>query len=359
MSATKLILVIGATGAQGLAVVDALLAPAADGSPSPYSVRAITRDPENKRAKGLAARGVQLNKSAGDTNDLASIAVALTGVYGTFINIDSYTVEEEREIFTAMRMFELAQQAGLRHFVWSGLDYTFKIGGYNPIYRVVHQDSKGRVSEWLKAQPSIVSDDKLSWSVISTGPYFEMLHFHVMGPLNVRDDGTYVFAAPIADGKAPFIALADIGFFARYTFDNREATSAQELEVVSESVGWDQLVETFTKVTGRKAVYKRLTLDEYFENYTDTETPLAAGAAPGSAASNWTWRQNFSGWWSMYRDDILKRDEAWTRKINPNGYTLEKWMRENKYDGTLRFDILKQVEDKKGIKPNFEKAKTL
>ena len=58
----KIIFIIGGTGAQGLAVIDALLAPAADGSPSPYAVRALTRDTEGRRAKDLAAKGVELVK---------------------------------------------------------------------------------------------------------------------------------------------------------------------------------------------------------------------------------------------------------------------------------------------------------
>ncbi|KAI0044149.1 NAD-P-binding protein [Auriscalpium vulgare] len=350
---TKLILVLGATGAQGLAVVDALLAPAADGSPSPYSVRAVTRDSSSKRAQGLAAKGVEVLK--GDTNDLASIAAALQGVYGAWVNTDGFTIGEQREILTGMRTFELAKKAGVRHFVWSSLDYVTKKGGYNPLYRVEHYDAKGRVAEWLKAQPSVVSDDELSWSVVTTGPYMEMLNIGIMGPLNLRDDGTVVFAAPIENGKAPLIALADVGYFARYTFDHREATSAQDLEVVSEMVGWDQLVETFTKVTGHKAVFKRQTIEEWLENYADPERPVAADAAPGST----TWGQNFSGWWRVYRDNVITRDEAWNRKVNPNGYTLEKWMRETKYDGTLRADTLKLSEDNKAVSANFEKLKTL
>ena len=58
----KIILVIGATGAQGLAVVDALLAPSTDGSSSPYAVRAITRDVNSRRARELTAKGVELVK---------------------------------------------------------------------------------------------------------------------------------------------------------------------------------------------------------------------------------------------------------------------------------------------------------
>ena len=59
MSTQKLILVIGATGAQGRAVVDALLAPDAAGNPSPYAVRALTRDPASKHAQDLTAQGVE------------------------------------------------------------------------------------------------------------------------------------------------------------------------------------------------------------------------------------------------------------------------------------------------------------
>ena len=58
----KLILVIGATGAQGIAVIDALLAPSANGEPSPYAIRALTRDPSSTRAQELQAKGAQLAK---------------------------------------------------------------------------------------------------------------------------------------------------------------------------------------------------------------------------------------------------------------------------------------------------------
>ena len=58
----KIILVVGATGAQGFPVIDALLAPSPDGTPSPYAIRALTRDPNSHRAKELAAKGVELVK---------------------------------------------------------------------------------------------------------------------------------------------------------------------------------------------------------------------------------------------------------------------------------------------------------
>ena len=47
----KLILVIGGTGAQGQAVVKALLEPSSDGAPSPYTVRILTRKPRPPKSQ--------------------------------------------------------------------------------------------------------------------------------------------------------------------------------------------------------------------------------------------------------------------------------------------------------------------
>lgn len=143
LSANKLILVIGATGAQGLAVIDALLAPKADGSPSPYRVRALTRDAKSKRAQELSAKGVEcvegltrhldefyywLMTSLGTFMDFDSVERAMKGAYGAWINTDGFTVGEQKEVFAGMRIFETAKQVGtLRHYIWSSIDYAFKV----------------------------------------------------------------------------------------------------------------------------------------------------------------------------------------------------------------------------------------
>ncbi|KAF8259713.1 hypothetical protein EI94DRAFT_1812879 [Lactarius quietus] len=105
---SKLILVLGATGAQGRAVVSSLLAPSEDGTSSPYAIRALSRDPESKHALSLREQGVEVFK--GDTSNLASVAAALDGAYGAWINIDGFTVGEQREIYASLRIFELAKQ---------------------------------------------------------------------------------------------------------------------------------------------------------------------------------------------------------------------------------------------------------
>lgn len=111
----------------------------------------------------------------------------------------------------------------------------------------------------------------------------------MLGPLNVRADGTHVFAAPIASGHVLMISLSDVGFFARYSFDNRALVSGKDLEIASALVGLNELVETFQRVTGEKAVARRLTVDQWFDNFTDSG--LVAGDGGEGTVS---FKENFT-----------------------------------------------------------------
>ncbi|KAH8116907.1 NAD(P)-binding protein [Phellopilus nigrolimitatus] len=326
MSEKKLILVLGATGAQGLAVIDALLAAGADGSPSPYAIRALTRNPDNKRAQDLKAKGVELVK--GSFEDFPIVYEALKGVYGAWINTDGFTVGEVRELYAGMRIFELAKQVGtVRHYIWSNLDYSTKKGNYNPDYKVEHYDGKGRVGEWMKAQESDTSVNGMTWSAVTTGPYMDMLKIVMFGPLKQLADGTFVFASSIGNGHVPMIALSDLGFFARYFFDHRvevsERTSRSRARW-SAGTGPDGVVETVQARDGPKGGSQlRATLEREARQ----------------------WRQNFSAFWRQWRDDVITRDMEWIKSVNPNGHTLESWMRANNYTGKLDLSTLKSIED--------------
>jgi uncharacterized protein YbjT (DUF2867 family) len=95
-------------------------------------------------------------------------------------------------------------------------------------------------------------------------------------PTGVTKDGIYVFGSAIGDGHIPMIALPDIGFWARYSFDHRKETSGKDLEVVSQMVTPDMIVEAFTKVTGLPAVHKRQTIDEWWGNFNGVDEPIAS-----------------------------------------------------------------------------------
>ncbi|KAJ7284945.1 NAD(P)-binding protein [Mycena rebaudengoi] len=354
---TKLILVIGGTGAQGMAVIDALLAPDDSGSPSTYRVRVLTRDPLSRRAKELAARGVECVK--GSFDDLVSVTEAFAGTYGAWVNTDSFTVGQQKEIFLGIKIFEIAKQArSVRHYIWSSLDYAMKKGNYSPDYQIEHYNAKGIVAEFLKSQESVVSDSNMSWTAVSTGPYMDMLNIPFFGPMNKRADGTFVFTTPTGEGHIPMCALSDIGFWARWAFDHRQETSGKDLEIATEMVQMSHLVETFTKVTGLPAIYIPMTIEQWWDNFTGGEGPIASEREYGDGSV--TIKQNMSAMLRLWRDDVVHRDMDWIRRTNIKGYTLESWMRLNNYSGDLDLRLLKKFEDgEAGFAPDPSKTSRL
>jgi uncharacterized protein YbjT (DUF2867 family) len=99
------VLVTGATGKQGGAVVRALLQA---GCP----VRAMTRDPSSAAAQALSAQGVDVVK--GDFNDTASLDAALAGVGGVFsMQMGSHPGDPDTEVVTGKALIEAAGRAGV------------------------------------------------------------------------------------------------------------------------------------------------------------------------------------------------------------------------------------------------------
>ncbi|KAJ7095050.1 nmrA-family protein [Mycena epipterygia] len=313
-----------------------VVTPDANGKPSPYSVRALTRDPAGKRARDLSTRGVECIK--GSFEDQESVARALEGVHGVWVNTDGSSVGEIREIYAGMLIFEAAKRIkSLKHYVWSSVPYGSKLAGFKPDYKAAHMTGKGLVAEWLRGQASTVSNHGLAWTIVETLPYTEMLACGLFEPLNVRADGTVVFAAPAGHAKFPLVTLKDIGWWARYTFDHRTETCGRDLAIASHVVSWDEIVETFTKVTGKPAVYKTQSIEEWWNNFGNGVNRFF-GSGP------MTVKQNFSGFWKVFGDELVPRDMDWIRSVHSGTQTLEDWMRENNYTGS-EGTILKSRED--------------
>ncbi|MGO2994407.1 MAG: NmrA family NAD(P)-binding protein, partial [Brachybacterium alimentarium] len=132
------IAVYGATGQQGGAVLDALLAKGA-------SVRALVRNPSSDRAQALAQRGVELVQA--DADEPASLVPALDGVKALFFMTTPpggvQTEDTEGETRQGIALADAAKQAGVPHVVYSS------VGGAERETGVPHFESKRRVEEHL------------------------------------------------------------------------------------------------------------------------------------------------------------------------------------------------------------------
>src|SRR5262245_25252524 len=95
------VLVTGATGRQGGAVVRRLLA-------GGWTVRALTRDPDKAGSRSLSELGATPVK--GDMDDPASLRQAMTGAYGVFSAQDYWSVGADREVAQGKAVADVAKE---------------------------------------------------------------------------------------------------------------------------------------------------------------------------------------------------------------------------------------------------------
>ncbi len=148
----KTILIIGATGAQGDAVVQYL------SSTNQYHILALSRNTTSSHAQALATlANVELIKSNVTSGyDIDAFSAAASRSDYVLVNTDGFAMGEKAETFWGIRLFELAARAGVKHFIYSGLDYNGKNSNYDPKFYVGHYEGKARVQGPLVLLPNYV-----------------------------------------------------------------------------------------------------------------------------------------------------------------------------------------------------------
>ena len=314
-----------------------------------YTVRVLTRNASSTEAKDLASLpGVTIIE--GSSYHEPTLRQALEGVEYVFANTNGFAIGEMSEIYWGIRLYELARWAGVKHFLYAGLEYASRLGGFDPKYRTGHLDGKGKVVDYISAQPTT----PMAWSVLTSCLYMEGLS-EVLQPFpNPEDPTTMVFAVPLGDAKCPLIYLEDYGAYARWLFDNPNRSNGLELHVATEDIAWKDLAAAFTEVTGRKAVYKDVTLDEYFAlpifPYPDNKVGHSANR---NDPTLFTFRENFSGFWNTWKAELTKRDYKLLDEILPTRVkSVKEWMEKTGYNGTPS-SVLKDYRDGVGSRaPN-------
>jgi uncharacterized protein YbjT (DUF2867 family) len=98
--ADKTVLVTGATGRQGGAVIRHML-------PKGWKLRALTRNPSSHASHELARQGVEVLQ--GDLEDPPSLERASRGVYGIYSVQDFWAVGARREVLQGKNLADAAK----------------------------------------------------------------------------------------------------------------------------------------------------------------------------------------------------------------------------------------------------------
>ncbi|GAA6004139.1 hypothetical protein JCM10207_002446 [Rhodosporidiobolus poonsookiae] len=130
------ILVTGATGKQGGAVLEALQT-----LPNPPKLRALSRNPDSPAAQKLKEKGVEVFK--GDLSDSEGLKKALEGAEAAFL-VTTIAPKGSSEEEQGINFIRVAQSTNLSYLVFTSVcDAT-------PTCTVPHFESKARIEEELR-----------------------------------------------------------------------------------------------------------------------------------------------------------------------------------------------------------------
>ncbi|KAA0081688.1 NmrA/HSCARG family protein [Mycolicibacterium sp. P9-64] len=238
-STTKTIAVAGATGAQGGAVVDALLERGA-------RVRALVRSTGSERARILSGRGVELVQI--DAKDSASLRNALQGVDAFFFMTtpygDSQNTDIDGEIQQGVDFVDAATAAEVPHVVFSS------VGGAERHSGVPHFESKRRIEEHLLGSG-------LPATIVR--PVFFMDNFLSMAP--TVEGSELVLRLPFPDGiKLQTVAVRDIGVVVASALLDPAVVPAA-IEIAGDELTGSEIAATFGAYVGLSARYEALPVE--------------------------------------------------------------------------------------------------
>lgn len=228
MSSDKSILVTGATGNQGRAVVRHLLQHG-------FKVRALTRSPEKPAALALKAQGVEI--AYGNLEDLPSLRRALDGVNGIFSTQDYWAkgVGLEGEIRQGSNLVEAATGANVTHFVHSS------VVGCDRAPQLPHIAAKWQVEKRVDAAG-------LPRTFLRSVFFME----------NFLDPQTGPLVFPVLAGSLEpaqplhLITVDDIGWFAAQAFANPQRYLGETLDLAGDCLTVAQMKAIYLKVTGKR-----------------------------------------------------------------------------------------------------------
>jgi uncharacterized protein YbjT (DUF2867 family) len=233
-----LILITGATGHQGGATARELLAKG-------HKVRAMTRKPDSPAAREMAKLGAEV--VTGDLDDAASLERALAGAWGVYAVQNTWEAGVEREEEQGKRIAEIARRLGVQHYVYSSVASAHRNTG------IPHFDNKWRVEEKVRALKFP------SYTVVR--PVFFMENLVSASFLQGIQQGQLAVAlAP--ETVLQMIAVADIGKYGRWAFENHTALNGRAIDIAGDQATMPATAAILSKAAHHEVKFVRLPIEE-------------------------------------------------------------------------------------------------
>jgi uncharacterized protein YbjT (DUF2867 family) len=229
------ILVLGATGGQGGAVLAALRQRSS-------TVRALVRDPEAPTARLLRSNtGVEI--AAGSLHDRESLARAMDGVANVFAVTTPFDKGVDAEVEQGRAIVAAARDAEVPHLVYSS------VAGADRRTGVPHFDSKAAVEKELIASG-------ISSTILGPTYFFENT---LAGTERVRAG---VLELPLSpDRPLQQLARRDLGAFAAEVLLHPGRYAGARIELAGAALAPVQMAYALSQAIGRRVRHSQVSLD--------------------------------------------------------------------------------------------------
>ncbi|KAL8638633.1 MAG: hypothetical protein Q9228_004225 [Teloschistes exilis] len=248
---SKNILLTGATGKQGRALINTLLS-----SPraKDFTILALTRNTNSPSANALASKSSSIRLIQGNLDDphavfasalSATNSAPIWGVYSVQQAVQG-GVTEASETKQGKELIDLSLSHGVKHFVYSSVERggAGKLGD-KPTY-VPHFISKANIEEHLLKESE--NGKKMSYTIIRPVFFVDQFMPGFMGKVLA----TMVKVSVKPSKPLQYVALSDIGHFAAQGFlqSDDPAYKNQAINLAGDELTFEQLNEAFEKKMG-------------------------------------------------------------------------------------------------------------
>jgi uncharacterized protein YbjT (DUF2867 family) len=252
---TQKVLVVGATGKQGSAVVDRLLS----GVHGEYAVTAMTRHPYSARhgVASLRSRGVDVVR--GDLDDPGSYRARLADADGAFL-VTSSTDGADTEAARGRGFVDAAVASELDHLVYGSAMGTDGVDASG----VAALSGKRRIESYL-------ARTAISYTVVRPG----MLVQHFERQREAVEAGT--LAWPVEpETLLALVDVDDVGRVVASAFANPERDAGVHLDVAGDVLTLAEVAEGFAAVRGHDVTAEHVTDARERERFGDLAAELYA-----------------------------------------------------------------------------------
>ena len=244
------VLVTGATGNQGGAVVDHLLA-----SEVEFDVYGLTRDASSDRAGELSEEGVTMVE--GDLNEKASLQPHVAEVDAVFAVTNFWTAGYESQVQQGKNVAEVAAEEDVDQFVLSG------VGSHERDTGVPHFDSVWEIDQHAQ-------ELELPLTVLQPVFFFQNLEAFAD---DVVADGQ--LALPLEEGVSlQMIDTDDVGRAAAVAFADPDGFVGERIELAGDELTLAETAEVLSRVTGREVAPVHVPIEDAYESFGEEFTVM-------------------------------------------------------------------------------------